>query len=523
MNRLLPLTAAVALVAGACAVRRADSAPARSAAGSESTPHGASAAPSRAADSLPPPSGITPDAPFPRIEHRELPNGLALRVIERHVLPIVELRLVTLSGQATDAGKPGLAVLTGDLLKDGGAGAWSSRQLVEQVESLGADLSIRTDRDSTRISMAVTTRDFERALELVGTVAQRPRFDPGEFAKLKNREIERVTNLARVSGGWGASMVLYRELYELPTSLHPYSHYDALPSELRRLTLADSRHWHARHFTPKNSFLVVVGDVTPDQVAAAAERVFGSWKGEAPPRPAFSPPLPPRNTRLFVVDRQGSAQSQIYVATLGPEVETETWAALKVTNQILGGGFAGRLFLDVREKRSLAYSTGSSVEELAQGPVPIALSAGTQTAKTAHAVQALLEHFRRIGSTPPSEDEVEIASRYLSDSFLISTSTVPAIADLSARLGVFGLPDDWYDDYRRDVRSVAPGTVVKTAGRYYQPGRALVVISGDAARIAEPLRRFGEVTVVDPERDFVVEKKLAHDPTAPLGPPEKNP
>jgi predicted Zn-dependent peptidase len=139
----------------------------------------------------PPARGIAPAAPFPAIAHKELENGLELRTVERHLHALAQVSLVVRSGSATDGEKPGLAAVTGDLLKDGGAGGLSPKKLVERAEALGASLEIRTDRDSTRISLAVTSGDFETALEILGLVALTPAMPGGELAKLKTREIDR--------------------------------------------------------------------------------------------------------------------------------------------------------------------------------------------------------------------------------------------------------------------------------------------------------------------------------------------
>ena len=459
-----------------------------------------------------PPRGITPDAPFPRIVHRELANGLKLRIVPRKAYPVVEFRLIVFSGQASDEQQPGLAAVAGEMLKAGGAGPWGARELVDQAESLGADLNVLTDRDSTRVTLGVTTANVNAALDLLGAVAQRPRFSPVEFGKLRQREIERVKSSARASAGWAASMVLYRELYELPTSIHPYARYDALPADFEKLTLEQVRSWHRRHFTPRNAVLVIAGDVDPGAIEKSVAEVFKGWKGERPAPTSFSDPMPDPEQTLFVVDRPGSGQSQVYVGMLGPERQSEDWTALVATNQILGGGVSGRLFMDVREKRSLAYSTGSSVEEPAHARVPIVLSAGTQTAKTALAVKALLENLEKIGKTAPSDAELETASRYLSDSFLFRMETAGAIAELTTRLAVLDLPDDYYDEYRKAVRKLDATRVGKTAERYFQPKGAVVVVAGDASKIAKPLTHFGKVTIIDPEQGFAVGQQLPHDP-----------
>jgi zinc protease len=470
-------------------------------------------APEPPADPLasPPPAGIAADKPFPAISHAKLDNGLDLRVVTRKNYPIIELRLVLFSGVASDGAEPGVAAVAGELLKAGGAGQWSAAQLAERAESLGADLEVVTERDSTRITIAVTTGDFDAALDLLGAVVQKPRFAPVEFDKLKQRELERVRNAAKASASWAASMVLYRELFDLPTAVHPYAHYDAKPSELDKLSLQSCKHWYQTNVTPENATLVVAGDVDAAVAEAAAKRVFSGWKGARPSGQTFNTPLPSQERMVWLVDRPHSQQSQIYVAGLGPERSTPAWPALAATNQILGGGVAGRLFLDVREKRSLAYGTGSSLEEPAHSPVPIVLSAGTQTAKTGLALQALLDNLNKIGSAPPTDAEVGMASRYLSDSFLFRTETLGAVADLTVKLAVLGLPDDYFDEYRGAVRKLDTGTVYEAAQHWFNIKNPVIVVAGDAARIAKPLSHFAKVTVIDPEHDFQPGKQFPMD------------
>ena len=474
--------------------------------------------PEPAADPLAvaPPSGIPKDAKFPSISHARLDNGLELRVVTRKNYPIIELRLVLFSGKASDGNSPGVASIAGELLKAGGAGRWNAAELAERAESLGASLDVLTERDSTRITMGVTTADLDAALDLLGAVVQKPRFAAVEFDKLKQRELERVRNAAKASAGWAASMILYRELFDLPTAVHPYSHYDAKPSELDKLTLASCKRWYQTNVTPENAVLVVAGDVEPATLEAAAKRVFSSWKGPKPSAATYNDPVPPEARTVWLVDRPHSAQSQIYVAGLGPERSTPAWPALAATNQILGGGVAGRLFLDVREKRSLAYGTGSSLEEPARSPVPIVLSAGTQTAKTGLALQALLENLEKIANLPPTDAEVSMASRYLSDSFLFRTETVGAVADLTVKLAILGLPDNYFDDYRSALRKLDNRTVFDAAQKYFKLKNPVIVVAGDAARIALPLSHFAKVVTIDPQRDFQPGKLLPLDPSQPL-------
>lgn len=470
----------------------------------------------------PPESGPARPTTFPKIAHDTLANGTTLDVVEAHALPIVQLRLVVKSGTASDGDLTGVARLTAMMLKDGGAGRYASRELLARIESLGADLGVEVGPDATVLSLAVAREHMDEALDLLGTVAREPRFDEGELAKLKKREIERVADRAKSSGVWAASMVLQRKLHRLPTGLHPYASFDALPAEIQKLGAQSCRDFYKKHYSPKNASLVVAGDVDVAAAKKGAERAFGAWKGGDVEPPAFGEAMPPAALEIVVADRPHSAQSDVFVGMLGPARRDDDWTTLKVANQVLGGGVAGRLFLDVREKRSLAYNTRSTLGEVAHGPVSFTAYAGTQTAKTGLAVEALLDNLKRLASEPASDEEMNTARRYLADVFALRMETIGSVADMVVSLDVLGLPDDYYDTYRKALGAVTAADAEKVAAEHVRDGHAIVVVAGDAATIAPMLAHFGEVTIVDPQKGFEREKTVPANPSAPLELPRES-
>ncbi len=514
IDRRLLASVALVLVSMSCVAR----APVAASVSRARSSVAATRAPAAAADPMarvPAPSP-GPDTPFPEIFHERLNNGLELRVVPRHDHPVLQLILQIGSGAATDGAEPGVAALAAELLKAGGAGAWNAAALTERAESLGSSLDVVTGRDSTRVSMAVTNADFASALELIGAVVQAPRFTASEFDKLKQRELDRVRDESRSSPEWAGSMLLYRKLFQTAAGVHPYARFDALPSELQSLTQASCQRWYRSQVTPANATLIVAGDIDAEQAKSATEHVFANWKGARPEPPRFDPLVAQSERVVWVVDRPGSAQSQLYVAGLGPERASISWPAVAAANQVLGGGVAGRLFADVREKRSLAYHTGSILEEPAHGPAPIVLSAGTQTAKTGLALQALLFDAEQLAQGGVTAAEVGMASRYLSDTFLFGTETVGGLAGLTAKLALFGLPDRYFDDYRKAEQQLDAKAVSDAARHFFAFDKPVIVVAGDASRISRPLSHFAAVRVVDPEHGFGAKLQLPMDVNAAL-------
>jgi predicted Zn-dependent peptidase len=311
-------------------------------------------------------------------------------------------------------------------------------------------------------------------------------------------------------------MLLWRELYRLPTGLHPYASYDAVPSELAKITTQTCRDFYRKNFSPKNAVIVVAGDIDADAAKKATDRALGAWKGAEVPGASFGEAMPPEHLKILLADRPKSAQSDVYVATLGPARKDDAWVNLKVANQVLGGGVSGRLFLDVREKRSLAYNTRSSLGEVARGPVPFSAYAGTQTAKTGLAVQALLDNLKRISSEPVSAEELNTARRYLSDIFALRMETIGSVADMVVSLDVLGLPDDYYDTYRKEIREVAADAALKSSAEHVRDGHLVIAVAGDAATLGPVLSHFGDVVVTNPEKEFERVRTIPANPNAPI-------
>jgi zinc protease len=445
-----------------------------------------------------PPSGASKESPFPAVATSKLANGLGVDVVTARALPIVQVRVLVRAGSGYGP-TPGVATLTGDMLKDGGTRAMSSAELLKRVETLGADLSVTTDFDATVLAIAVTKDQLPEALSILSQVVREPRFDGDELRKLKARTVDELEDDARSSGSYTATRLVFRELFPEKSA---YGTYSLVPSEVARVDSSAVRDFHRRFYVPRATTLVFAGDVDEATAKALAERSFGTWTGGEPPRVELAPPHAPSGPRVLVAHRPKSVQSDVYVAMIAPARKTEGWPAVRVANQILGGGVASRLFSDVREQRSLAYRTSAQVLELAHGEQPLVVYAGTETGKTADAVTGLLENLARMVSSPPTPGETESARRYISDVFAIRMETIGSIADMVVTQETFGLPDGYWEAYRKQVRATEPVEAEAAAQKLYRTGQAIIVVAGDADVIAPALARFGEVTVVDPEKEF---------------------
>lgn len=487
-----------------------------------SAPTEVAAPPASSARESPPAPGPARSYRSPKVEWEGLPNGLRVAFIASSALPIVQIRLVVAGGTASDGDKPGLASMTAELLKDGGAGAMSSRELVTKMESLGATLTVSTSADATTFGVAVTKDRVGPAVDLLSAIVVKPQFSPVEFDKLKKREADELADTARTNGAWDASMMVFRELFALPNAHHPYATWNPTANDVRRLSVADCRAYHHRYYVPRNMFIAIAGDTTKTDALALTAHAFGPLHGGDTPEVAFTDPVPPAGRRIILVDRPKASQSDVFVAFLGPERGDKGFPAFQVMNQILGGGVSGRLFTEVREKQALAYQARSFVTDLAHGPSVLRAYTGTQTAKTGLALKSLLDNLDRLAAAAPEAGEVQMATRYLADVFAINLETTGAVADELAHLRVLGLPDDYDDVYRRELTGITPTLAAKAAGERILKDHEVIVVAGDAKTVGPMLSHFGEVRVVDPAKDFAPVRTLSLDPSAPIEAPRES-
>jgi predicted Zn-dependent peptidase len=423
-----------------------------------------------------PTPGPARDVHLPPVRATTLGNGLAVQLVEYHTLPVLHLRLVVRAGSSTDpANLPGLASLTGDMLREGTT-TRSSAQIAETIEFVGGSLDVSTSADVTVLSVSVLRDHAETALTLLADVLARPTFPQVEINKLKRRETDRLQQ-SRNDPGWLTQRAFYEGLYG---TTHPYGRFDTTPAVLARVTRADFMAFHRARYVAGNMFLTAVGDVQPAAFDALLNRTLGTLRrGTSPVVPIAD--VPARTARQIVlVDRPESAQSAIRIGNVSLRRADPDWVPFTVANQVLGGGVSSRLFMDLRELRSLSYGVyarmGSNVgvsQWFAGGQV--------RNAVTGDALHALFRHMECLTTEAAPDPELAMTRSYLTDSFPLSIETPGNVADLVSSMRVFGLPADYYDTLRARVTAVDAAASLATARRYIQPDRALVVVVGTAS------------------------------------------
>ena len=462
----------------------------------------------------------TPGAPrpyrFPPFQRRLLPNGLTLLVAPVHKLPIITVNTVVHSGAALDpAGREGLAAITASLATEG-AGTLDGAALTERFERLGTGLDAGADWDATSLQLTVTPDRLRDALVLLGDVLTRPALPERELDRLREERLAELLQLRAEPRGL-ADEGFSRAIYAPDAR---YAHPEGgNENSVRAITLTDVRTWHATHFVPSNTSLIVVGDIT----AEACERMIGealvTWSGAASAgsRRVELPDMAARTTgRMHVIPREGAAQSEVRVGHVGiPRTHPDYFAAA-VMNAILGGLFSSRINLNLREEHGYTYGAFSAFDwRLASGPFVV--SSAVQSESTAEAVREMLGEIERMRQTDVTEEELSLATSFLQGVFPIRYETTAAIAGALANLVIYGLPEDYFDRYRDRIGALRPADVRRAAEMHLRPEDLRIVVVGERTVIEGPLEAlgYGVPEIIDAEGRGIGSKPLPNKGVAP--------
>ncbi len=444
-----------------------------------------------------PAPGPAPAVSFPAYETRILPNGLRVFIVEDHRTPTVTLRLLVKSGDASDGPKVGAADATASLLNRGTARR-TAAEFAQVTDFLGAHVEGGSGNDSISLSASGLIKDLPQLVDLLGDAALHPAFPEDELVKYQKQSISAIVQ-GRQRPATLANELVGKLLYG---PAHPYGNFlnEESVSALRRDDLVK---FHALHFSPDNATLAVVGDLTPDAVMPILEKTFGGW-AVAPSTDetdAVFPDLPPLPSALTVhlVDRPGSVQSAVYICRRGVPRNNHDVPELGVLNSVLGGGFSGRLFQNLRERHGYTYGSYSSFSmERVAGTFEV--TAEVRNAVTLPAVQEMLNELRRLDAEDVPDPELSMQRELLAGNYLLSLENAGRTATRVQEIDLYKLPADYYKTYAARVSGV-PAKEIKTLADKYlgnpDKGGWLLVVVGEAKEIKASLETLGPVTVYD--------------------------
>jgi zinc protease len=385
-------------------------------------------------------------------------------VLPRREIPVVSVRSALLGGQLAETEEnAGIgSFLTSTWLR--GTAARGAAEFARATESLAAEVDAYSGRSSCGLTLDCTADVFPEVLPLFAEALCFPAFDEQEIERERR---DTLAALARREDRLGARVfdLFQRAHYER----HPYRlPLPGTSESVKRFDAEALRAHHAGLVRPENLVLAVVGDVDPDTAAGAVARELADLRdgeGKAPALPAPEPA--PREIRR-ALERKAREQAHLVIGFRSVAVDDPDREALEVLSQLLAGQ-GGRLFLDLRDRQSLAYSV-SAANVVGFAPGYFCVYIATAPDKLEQAERGIFTHFERLLAEAPSEDELERARRYLIGTHAIDQQRSAARALSMALDARYGLGVEADRRWPERVRAVSRDDALRVARRILDLG-----------------------------------------------------
>lgn len=405
------------------------------------------------------------------------PNGITLVVLEQHFLPIVEVHALIKTGSSQDPPeKAGLANLVASLL-DEGTTTRSSKQLAEQIDFVGGSLEIKAAEDFTTASARVLQKDIDLGFTLLADILQHPAFQKTEFERIRSQILGEMA-----SDNDDPGHVAMKAFNQLIFHGHPYRWpLNGTEESLSRINLTDVVNFYTKEYTPGQTILTVVGDVTAEQVSELVQTHFGTWKKS--PSPARATKKTSRIDRRTVeLIEKDLTQSNVILGHGGISRKNPDFYAITVMNHILGaGGFSSRLMDSIRDRQGLVYGIMSHFDARLM-PGSFWVNFQTRTEATNQAIQSVLAEIKSIRESPVSDQELSEAKSFLVGSFPLRFDSTAKLAQVLAQVEFYGLGFDYFSQYPKWIDQVTKEDVQRVAKQYLNPQHYALVVVGNISK-----------------------------------------
>ncbi|WP_159778812.1 pitrilysin family protein [Flavobacterium sp. 9AF] len=431
----------------------------------------------QAQDRPQPKPGPAPSINIKKPESFTLKNGLKVLIVENHKLPRVSYTLTLDNTPYAEGNKKGLSNIVSSMIGNGTT-TTSKDAFNEEIDFLGADINFWNEGASAN----GLSRYSKRLLELMADGALNPIFVQEEFDKEVAKAIEglkadekSVTSIARRVEG------------ALTYGKNHYNGEYVTEETLKNITLDDVKLNYNTYFVPGNAYLVIVGDVNVKETKKEVEKLFGKWKKATAPALTYSDPVDVQYNQINFIDAPNAVQSEVAVVNLSKlKMTDKDYFAAILANQILGGGGEGRLFLNLREKHGWTYGSYSS---LGSGKYinKFRSGAAVRNAVTDSAVVEIFNELKRIRTELVSDEELRNAKAKYVGNFVMQIEKPTTIARYALNKETQGLPDDFYENYIKNINAVTAEDIKNAAQKYFLADNSRVVIVGKAADVLPSL------------------------------------
>ncbi len=429
---------------------------------------------------------------MPEYQRKVLDNGMILYLAEDHELPLVDFKATIDVGSIYEpSDKIGLAAMTGTVMRSGGTTTHSGDEIDEMVESRGMSVETWIGKTDGGASVSTLKEDAELGLDLLADILRNPAFPEDKIKLAKEQQkagISRRNDDPMSIARREATVAVFGKDHPLAR----YPEYETIAAVKRQ----DMIDFHDAWFHPDRMYLVVIGDFQTQAMISQIKAAFAGWPEATNTLPA-DPEIPDLPRTVNIVDKDDLTQTTVIMGHKGIRADSPYYAGVMVGNRILGGGFATRLFNEIRSRQGLAYSVGSSPGTGFRYPGMFNAFTMTKSETSQKATEGVLAEIKKMITEPVTAEELAQAKDGILNSEVFKFDTKDKILNRMVKFERYGYPADFLQKYQEQVRNITADQVLKACQAVWHPDQMTIFAVGNYADWDGDFSEFGPVNMVD--------------------------
>lgn len=428
----------------------------------------------------------------PEITGFKSKNGIRFYLVENNELPLISVRVITYGGEFfTPDEKLGAADITGTVMRSGGTTTNPSDKLNELLENKAASIETYMGFGSSGASMNVLKEDFDELIPVLVDILKNPAF-PQEKIDLAKKQ----TKSAISRRNDDAESIADREFERLIYGANSvYGRMEEMAT-IDAITREDLVNIHENTFVGSNMYVAVIGDFRTKKMKKVIENAFKSIPKGNLRKPDYPKVEYTNKNSINFINKEDVNQSTVYLGHLGTK-RNDDYPALQLLNEILSGGFSGRLMQTVRTDMGLAYGVFGAVEGNITYEGRFYAGVMTKSESTADAISAIIEQIKRIQSEPVTEKELKDAKDRILNSTVFRFDNPSKILFERLNNEFLGQPKNAFDIYIDGVKKTSIEDIQRVAKKYLHPDALEILVVGNKNELGNQLERFGKVNEID--------------------------
>lgn len=420
-------------------------------------------------------------------------NGIEFFLLQDSELPLITVNVLVNGGSWLDPDdRVGTASITGTVLRSGGSATYPDEELNELLENRAASMETGFGLLSGSAQMNVLKEDFDYLLPVFTDLLKNPLFPQERIDLAKTRQRTAISRRNEE-----ASSIASREFRNLVYGSESVYARNIEYATLENISRDNLIEFHSKVYNGSNMLVGIIGDFEPHRIQDQLKAAFKIFDEGSP----VSMDIPEVDysfeSGLFLAHKDDMTQSQIRMGHIGGFRDNPDYAALQIMNQILSGGFSGRLMQEVRTERGLAYGVYGSYTSNVRYPGIFFAGLSTAAETTLEAINATREQIVRLQNEPVSQEELDETKERIFNRIIFRYDSYTRI--LAERISNYnlGLPEDAFEQYIEQVRKVTVDDIYRVANEYLQPGKMKILVVGNRNLIQEQLDELGGFEEID--------------------------